>query len=1097
MSDHRHSTQGALGTSDLEGAVASIVASSATISERIAAPETFSIDATPWPQPLQDETLARWQSALSFAGKSYFAQRLKFEKLTQDTVQALFASPRPTPKSAWPRWAHGLLEALEYMHPEAPARQTDATDEQTTIPFVHFVEPLAAWADTRLEQCFEDLSLHLSADCISQFQNRLRLDLSNLVSPTLVAEFQIGKFRLSKGQPAMPGSTRAYDQFIAELRNGGTVQLFGKYPVLARLVSTHLMHWISFVSEFGKRLSDDRRRLQDDLAWAADKKAASVGFGLSDRHGNGRTCIKLALSDGASIFYKPKALNADLIFDDALKVLTDLIGIAPINMPTTLDRGSYGWVQGVEHQACQTRAELDAFHFNSGVVLFAQYLYGGSDLHFENLIACGPDPVVVDHECLMTHLPALGTDAADVSNSVSGTDAQEYLNSVLRVHMLPFWKPFRDLGVSDLSALGSTLHTRGEQTVTRLRFANTDLMRYVTAQNQTTSTQTNLPAAEDHLAKQATNWKVQLEQIIAGFTQAYQSYQATPDKSSEIAQRLCHTKFRYIFRDTASYGKLLNKLVQPVHLKSGVHAQIALEGLWRAALMETDETMDMGQLVATEIAQLMNLDVPVFLHHANECDVTTHPQFDDAFCAHRYLKFPAANLLVNRQKQLGAGDLKLQTSYIRSSFEARYRGYASSGDQPRNPESESAGHVRDLQARSLRVACEIADAIIAQAIQHPNGAWRWNGIHFDQGQGSWQTGSLPPCLYDGNIGIGLFLAATGRASGRHKYQDAAKAAFRDFVASDLRAVTMLKARTAGQGIGKGLGAIVYSLIAASKIMDGEDFQNSAEVFADGLCDQNWHPGCPVDVLSGAAGEVVALAALNRESANDKWIQAIEVRANHINASAFGIADRKGWLDGRAGLVHGLGGIANALSIAHLLTGERQYADLANTALKMENGRVLGDASDTEAEDGPKCAWCNGLPGIAAARLALLESGVTLSEQSQTALAKALTEIAANETDKAHRGDYQKHQLDHACCGSAGRLAVLHSARNIVSDNKLVQAENALNRKLVEDWECSGGFEMGWGPYQAIPTYYQGMAGIGYQLLRSANTTQLPDLMLFQ
>lgn len=64
-------------------------------------------------------------------------------------------------------------------------------------------------------------------------------------------------------------------------------------------------------------------------------------------------------------------------------------------------------MEEVTWEACENRDEVKAFYIRAGVLAAAAYILGIGDLHYENIIAHGEFPVIVDVETLFQHMDPL------------------------------------------------------------------------------------------------------------------------------------------------------------------------------------------------------------------------------------------------------------------------------------------------------------------------------------------------------------------------------------------------------------------------------------------------------------------------------------------------------------------------------------------------------------------------------------------------------------------------------------------------------------------------------------------------------------------
>jgi len=117
----------------------------------------------------------------------------------------------------------------------------------------------------------------------------------------------------------------------------------------------------------------------------------------SDTHRGGQRVYILELDNGEKLVYKPRSLAIDKIFRDTVKWVARGIGI-DYKWQQIIDRSDYGWCEWVDNLTCENEKELERYYIRNGLLLAVSYLLGSSDFHYENLIASGEYPVIIDLE---------------------------------------------------------------------------------------------------------------------------------------------------------------------------------------------------------------------------------------------------------------------------------------------------------------------------------------------------------------------------------------------------------------------------------------------------------------------------------------------------------------------------------------------------------------------------------------------------------------------------------------------------------------------------------------------------------------------------
>ncbi|WP_083780218.1 DUF4135 domain-containing protein [Kyrpidia tusciae] len=97
-----------------------------------------------------------------------------------------------------------------------------------------------------------------------------------------------------------------------------------------------------------------------------------------------------------------------------------------------LEGDGYGWEAFVEARPCPDEEAVRRFYRRTGALLAVAYCINGNDFHFENLIAGGEYPFLVDWETIFTQRPPYDfPDTADVRAK------EQVVNSVLVMGLLP------------------------------------------------------------------------------------------------------------------------------------------------------------------------------------------------------------------------------------------------------------------------------------------------------------------------------------------------------------------------------------------------------------------------------------------------------------------------------------------------------------------------------------------------------------------------------------------------------------------------------------------------------------------------------------
>jgi len=173
--------------------------------------------------------------------------------------------------------------------------------------------------------------------------------------------------------------------------------------------------------------------------------------------------------------------------------------------------------------------------------------------------------------------------------------------------------------------------------------------------------------------------------------------------------------------------------------------------------------------------------------------------------------------------------------------------------------------------------------------------------------------------------------------------------------------------------------------------------------------------------------------------------------------------------------------------------DRRFKDAAEEAVKYEN--TLFDKAhhnwpnllsrNKEGKLGFWNAWCHGAPGIGLARLGMI-SGAEEHE-----IMRDINEsiIAASEQPL--------NPVDHLCCGTLGRLDTLVEAGLRLGRADLLDRARRITAQIVIRAKARKAYSIGHHDTFYIPSFFQGMSGIGYQLLRMSAPLKFASVLNFQ
>ncbi|WP_078958752.1 type 2 lanthipeptide synthetase LanM family protein [Streptomyces sp. NRRL S-4] len=945
-----------------------------------------------------------------------------------------------------PGWARFVREAVTGAPREA--RVADRAYPDLT-GFEVVVAPFAVRAAGRLADAAPgDGARPGTAICpaavLEGFRQDVARQLARLAARTLVSELH--GVRLGGGLSGDAPEERFRDFLRLTAGRAGLTSLVTGYPVLARVLAQAAMNAADAFAEMLRRLAADRDLLDSSGVLRGTGAAGSAGYGphaltgvtagTGDSHRGGRSVMLLRFADGARLVYKPRPLTAHRHFETLVEWFNSLAGTPGLRAPRVLDRGEYGWAEFVEEAPCRSAAETTLFYRRLGALLALLHILDGTDLHHENLIACGPHPVLVDVETLF-HPPLTQAPPADPA-------ARALHASVHRVGLLPQLL-VGDTTALDMSAVGGGRADRSPLETASWAGAGTDTMHLTRTAGRFTES-ANRPTLD---GVRADPFRF-TDALCEGFRAAYTAVSDSRDEllgERGLLQIFARDEIRFVPRPTWTYATLLHESTHPDLMRDATERQQVF-GLLRTGALGTPA---LPGLEDEEIAELWQGDVPVF---------TTRPDSTYVWSGggHRLPGPAGATGLARVESKIRALDTVdrqdqeriIRTAMVSTSTEPPHR--AAGGGRPRAeataPEPE----------RLLSAARSVGDQLVSLAY-HGGGRANWIGLEL-LGERYWRLTPLAADLAGGYTGPALFLAQLASLTGAARYADAARAA----LAPVPGLLDTLHQRgddlgLLGSGAFSGLGGIAYALTEVGELLDDRrvsDWVGPATRLSCAASSAEEGLG----VRGGAAGGLVSLLAVHRTTGRAEAWRGAERCAERIAAAELPASEN--FADGAAGIGWALLRFAGA-------GGGARYRNAGLEALRRA---TLGE------HGGP--AWCEGTTGVA---LAVADSPEAVADPE---LRDWLTARAGALARATPPGD------DSLCHGELGVLELLgHGALPRLRPHWLRRTGTLLAAADRAQPQC------GTPAHVPHPGLLTGLSGIGHGLLRAGFPDRIGSALLMR
>lgn len=962
----------------------------------------------------------------------------------------------------------------------SPYLSEHAAEFERYVPFAHFVLPVV---NAGLDSFIAELSqMEGTQDQDSFIGNTVKHILDHLFELSYrVIVLEVNAARMNG---ALKGGTshERLSYFSEQLLTNKEylLSLYKEYPALIELLNLAKDNYYHFTLEIIRNTAKHKPQLADKLNHGEPLGSLTkMETGAGDGHKGGKAVSILEFSCGRKLVYKPRSLELERGFNELLDWLNeqDIHQVLDFRTSQVYTVDDYGWMEFIENEECEDPLALERFYNRSGQILCLLYVLNSVDFHFENLIASGEYPMLIDMESIF-HAVVKG-DKKEVNSGY--IKAREVINaSVNMISLLPTQLSKRS-GADEVSFDLGGLSVKEEQTIPiKSLFIDgieTDSVK-VLRKDSVITPKSNNPVFEGQIVSS----EDYVPHLKYGFEQLYRwvmSHQSLV--SGRIETIFSSMRSRLIVKATASYGQLLKIASHPDFMRSRDDRKMILH---RVAIKAPEVQR---WIVQSEYEDLYQNDIPYFTVWIGDTKIINSRNEE---CGD-LLETSSMNAVQKKLAGLSEDDLNRQLEFIEMSYFNK-----------RTDEADLTGVQLGIQVnkltpeRWLKTADEIGEHILKNSLSGINDAGNRDKFWIStslQGfeENIWKPDVLGFDMYNGNAGIALFLGYLGKITGREDFKEAS------FQAMEMPRSIMQnleKDQPYSMGAFTGLPGIMYTLHKLAELYKDDesiDFINAhMDTLLAMLATDEIH-----DVIGGAAG-AMAIALSLSESSNTR-LRESSLRLAHASYEQLmkSCKEEAGMIywpsvgdKSYSGFSHGSAGIIAYMHKLYTRTGNQDILSNISKALRFE--RNLYSAKDhnwfvSDQRDKVSNGWCHGAPGMLLSKLMLKEQGYT------DALLELELDTAIRTTGQHGIGNNPTY-----CHGDLGNLAVLRYAAQSRGDTRLMdQAVSAyqylFDEVLSREWNQKN-MKSGWSLSLMI-----GITGFGYSMLKNYAPDEVPEFLWLQ
>jgi type 2 lantibiotic biosynthesis protein LanM len=972
-----------------------------------------------------------------------------------------------------PRWASRARWVMERLENVSFIQERSFIGSDT--PFSDVIKPIADLSIEKLRIALVkrmDVTEVVSTEAMNEVTSQLFALCSRLISPVLYLEFS--KFREKSAHGEL-----AYERFVDSFSKEIFPTLLEEYPVTWRLLSVSCNQWLVSHLELLRRFHRDADCIVDVLAERDPraKKIQSISAGLGDPHFSGRSVRAITLDGGRTIVYKPRPTSIDASWQSFIQFINDSGSPVELRVPMVVNRNNYGWTQFIDFKPCVTHEEAHQFYKRIGAWICLFHLFSVTDIHEENIIACGADPIPIDLEISLQPHENLKKDhiGAFLRNTSLELAERQVSDTVLVSGLLPSYGKNADRETYYSAGLSST-----ETVEERVEWSavNSFAMRPRRV-SSLVRTEVNVPS----LNNQKLRFVDYIDDILLGYRHMAEYIQ---DKRFEVGfkkavRSFSSCKVRTLFKPTRFYVQLVAAACDHRRHSSGNYWGVELRYsdkfvAWNSELEEAHIA-----IAGYEYESIKNLSVPSFWFSADERSLFLGMRQLDNF-----FDRPPYESIVQR---IDAFDL--QCAQEQEKIISLVLNYHLDATISRNGTSDRSQDAHFYPPKTKAAAKEVivktsnavVKALIANAITHEQTA-SWIGFDW---LGDTEIPQLAPLgfdLYNGASGIALFLGIYGKWRDDPIAAALAEAALRPIEMIAMSSALPAFCRKIGLGFGTGIGGIIYACNAFSCITGEVRYRDLAERLANSIDLREIQSDDALDFLGGAAGLIPILVKLYKQTNQHRHLKVAEALADRLYAIALrdgGV--QKMWVPNGmggiplAGLSHGASGFALAFGSLASVTASNRHLKWMEHCIEFERdlfASSLGMWPDLRpfvggSGDEVPCQWCHGATGIGFARLALYDCWGFRHPQILDDIQSAVKLVT----------DAWPYPVDTVCCGGAGNALFLREYARIFRDQRVGNVAMYRFAEICRTAEADLNFKWaGYGTARHNLGLFKGVSGLG-------------------
>lgn len=770
--------------------------------------------------------------------------------------------------------------------------------------------------------------------------------------------------------------------------------------------------------------------------------------------------VSILTYDNQKIVYKNKSISSNKFLKKFTDFLRNHTKFDLTIIPDFICKNGYFWEKYIAHKELKTRDDAHFFYNQIGYILAIAYTLNITDLHYENLIAYGNSPFLIDVETIF----GISVYKIESENNATKSIIEKNNSSILNTCLLPVSIGASVYGGDISGVLGGTFF--GEVRKTKNYFRD-DI--HIVREKVKKEYFTHLPYFRKNGEKIFLDPQDYVKDIIKGF----QEIESIILKHKNYIKKILLdwstvVDVRLLFRNTKEYSVVRTLMLSPIYSKE-------TKMMFNKLSSKFDNEKN-DRVSPKEQQQLLNMDIPLFSIKASDFIIKAD---DEEIWS---LSQSPIEAVIDKLKNLTVEVIELQKELIIFSFNSSQKIFST--DVMKSFEELNNYRIgKDVIVEGIK---ELVNSLIdKKEICLEDNSINWMTL----GVGDYDVLELEPMnysIYNGISGIALSLMDS------YSFMDFKMKIEIEEILNFIHSTLLQNfEKIENLSLFNGRTGVVLTLQKIDKFLGKRPTVNLNEML-EKVCNEITL-NHSIDLLEGIAGIVIILCRLKSMTVENKIL--LMKLKNIILESKIETEDYVYWGEKKnlnVSLAHGNLGIEIALLELYIVFGDFEIMRVFKKALAYEEKQKLNLGWYDNRNNSRSANWCHGSTGVLISRIEMLN----LEKEHKLFTLKEKSDFY-NQIDHALMDilDIGINMTNFSLChGTSGNLIALASLNidneEIINNHFLLKHYSKMHEFGKKNgWMCSQGTN-----FDSLGLY-TGISGIILSSTRYLKAKSISELLL--